>query len=140
MPNTCRGALDGTPLGIGQNAALILARYLKKDDDIARGELLDAAASAVKHGTGDIYRLAFKRRGAILGGTSGTFRLAGRMIIGLGVSNVLEAGLTLNPIYGAPLIPGSALKGLAAHYCSKVWGESDGKFKGPVRNARGIIT
>jgi CRISPR type III-B/RAMP module RAMP protein Cmr6 len=62
------------------------------------------------------------------------------MIIGFGASNVLEAGLTLNPIYGAPLIPGSALKGLAAHYCSKVWGESDGKFKGPVRNARGIIT
>ena len=139
MPNNCRDVLDRIPLNTGQNAALLLARYLKKDGAAARDELLDAAVSAVGRVAEDIYGLAFKRRGAMLGGTSGTFKLAGRMIIGLGTSNVLEAGLTLNPIYGTPLIPGSALKGLAAHYCSKIWGESDVKFKGPVSDRRGNI-
>jgi CRISPR-associated protein Cmr6 len=63
------------------------------------------------------------------------------MIVGLGSSNVLETGLTLHFLYGTPFIPGSALKGLAAHYCSAVWGagaESD--FKGPERDNKGNIT
>jgi len=46
-----------------------------------------------------------------------------RLIIGLGTANVLEAGIRLHQIYGTPLIPGSALKGLAAHYCHEVWGQ-----------------
>ena len=29
-----------------------------------------------------------------------------------------------------PIIPGSALKGLAAHYCDQVWGPTEEKFKG----------
>jgi CRISPR-associated protein Cmr6 len=136
MSNTCREALDNATLDNGQNSALLLARYLKKDDEIARDELLNAAASAVGHGMRnkdeEFYKLSFERRGAMLGGTSGTFTLAGRMIIGLGVSNVLETGLTLNPVYGTPLIPGSALKGLAAHYCSKVWGGLCDDFKKPA--------
>ncbi len=32
-----------------------------------------------------------------------------------------------------PIIPGSALKGLAAHYCDQVWGPTDEKFKKPTR-------
>jgi CRISPR type III-B/RAMP module RAMP protein Cmr6 len=51
------------------------------------------------------------------------------MVIGLGGENVLETGLTLQHTFGTPLIPGSALKGLAAHYCDQVWGASDHKFK-----------
>ena len=51
------------------------------------------------------------------------------MIIGLGGENVLETGLTLNHTYGTPMIPGTALKGLAAHYCHKAWGGADERFK-----------
>jgi CRISPR type III-B/RAMP module RAMP protein Cmr6 len=50
------------------------------------------------------------------------------MIIGLGGENVLETGISLQHTYGTPLIPGSALKGLAAHYCDQVWGAADSKF------------
>jgi CRISPR-associated protein Cmr6 len=133
MPNVCREVFDDVVLGTGQNAALLLARYLKKDD--AKGEVLNAVASAAGCGMGKnagFYKSAFDRRGKILGGEVGIFKLAGRMIIGFGMSNVLETGLTLNPVYGTPLVPGSALKGLAAHYCSEVWGKSDKNFKKTV--------
>jgi CRISPR-associated protein Cmr6 len=51
------------------------------------------------------------------------------MIIGLGGENVLETGISLQHTYGTPFIPGSALKGLTAHYCDQVWGAIDTKFK-----------
>jgi CRISPR type III-B/RAMP module RAMP protein Cmr6 len=46
-----------------------------------------------------------------------------RLIIGLATESPLETGLTLHHTYGVPIIPGSALKGLAAHYASQVFGE-----------------
>ncbi|MGH8012910.1 MAG: type III-B CRISPR module RAMP protein Cmr6 [Candidatus Binataceae bacterium] len=49
--------------------------------------------------------------------------MAGRLIVGLGSENVLEAGLRLHHTYGVPIIPGSALKGLASHYCHEIWGQ-----------------
>lgn len=45
-----------------------------------------------------------------------------RVIVGFGEINVLEAGISLLQPYGVPYIPGSALKGLAAHYCHKKYG------------------
>ncbi|MGL4423277.1 MAG: type III-B CRISPR module RAMP protein Cmr6 [Gemmataceae bacterium] len=55
-----------------------------------------------------------------------------RLIVGLGTENVLEAGITLHHTYGMPILPGSALKGLAAHYCDQIWGENEPKFKKPT--------
>lgn len=40
-------------------------------------------------------------------------RAESRLVVGLGSKGTLEMGLTLHPLYGFPLIPGSALKGLA---------------------------
>ena len=39
-----------------------------------------------------------------------------RMVVGLGQTSILETSMTLNRITGIPVIPGSALKGLAASY------------------------
>ncbi len=39
-----------------------------------------------------------------------------RMVIGLGQSSILETSMTIDRITGIPIIPGSALKGLAASY------------------------
>src|SRR5208337_3228480 len=39
----------------------------------------------------------------------------------------------LHHTYGMPILPGSALKGLAAHYCDQVWGPTDKKFKKPTK-------
>lgn len=38
------------------------------------------------------------------------------LLVGLGAESVLETALTLHHVYGTPLIPGDALKGLARHY------------------------
>jgi CRISPR-associated protein Cmr6 len=153
MPDSCRSALaplyENNFSPPGSNAGLLLARYLREqkqegnnEGEKAREELLDAAIAAVNNVKSDatgFYKSAFDRRGKSLGGTTGAFRVTGRLIIGLGTHNVLETGLTLNHIYGTPLIPGSALKGLAAHYCSSVWGASDPDFKGPIRDQKGKI-
>lgn len=40
----------------------------------------------------------------------------GRLAVGLGDESVIETAVTLHHTYGVPLIPGSALKGLAASY------------------------
>lgn len=47
----------------------------------------------------------------------------GRMIVGLGAESVMETAVTLHRTYGVPLIPGSALKGLAAACARQVFGE-----------------
>ncbi len=39
-----------------------------------------------------------------------------RLIAGLGGASVLETAMTLHPVYGLPIIPGSALKGVARAY------------------------
>jgi CRISPR-associated protein Cmr6 len=42
--------------------------------------------------------------------------LRSRLAIGLGGSNVMENGITLHRIFGFPIIPGSAIKGVCAHW------------------------
>ena len=41
-----------------------------------------------------------------------------RLIVGLGSNTALETGLTLHSLYGLPVIPGSALKGLTRAYAA----------------------
>ncbi|MHA1682889.1 MAG: type III-B CRISPR module RAMP protein Cmr6 [Promethearchaeota archaeon] len=52
-----------------------------------------------------------------------------RLVVDLGDETVLETGLALNKTYGTPIIPGTALKGLASHYCHYIWGKQNEKFK-----------
>ncbi len=44
------------------------------------------------------------------------FEARGRVIVGLGAESVRETGITLLRLYGVPVLPGSALKGLARRY------------------------
>lgn len=56
----------------------------------------------------------------------------GRLAIGLGGESVLETSISLHRTYGVPYIPGSALKGLAAHYaCNRLkdWGAETYAYK-----------
>ncbi|MCC6157454.1 MAG: type III-B CRISPR module RAMP protein Cmr6 [Deltaproteobacteria bacterium] len=45
-----------------------------------------------------------------------------RIAVGLGADSVLETSLRLHRTYGVPILPGSALKGLASHTCRRVYG------------------
>jgi len=49
-----------------------------------------------------------------------TFTVDGRMIVGIGAENILESSIAMNRLWGMPLIPGSALKGLASHYTASM--------------------
>jgi CRISPR type III-B/RAMP module RAMP protein Cmr6 len=140
MPDACREKIselwEVNLLG-ASNATLIKDRYLNvavKDDtqshSEARTRLYNAMRQAL-HLSTYAYKNAFERNKSSIGESKagGNFRTINRMVIGLGNENVLETGLTLHRIYGTPIIPGSALKGLASHYCDQVWGEKDSDYK-----------
>ncbi len=127
------------------HAGLLLSRYLEKQDDKVKDgkkdkdenrpirNLLEAARKATLRAN-EIYEPAYRRWASSLENlglpsSTGVFSVSGRMAIGLGGESVLETGLTLSHTYGTPLIPGSALKGLAAHYCDRVWGIGNSEFK-----------
>ena len=128
------------------HAGLVLNRYLvhavptknaseaekKAHQDDKRQLHRDATTAATASLT--YYALAYHRwKESLPSDTSIVLPVQGRLIVGLGGDNVLETGIALHHTYGVPMIPGSALKGLAAHYCDQVWGLADPKF----RKARG---
>ena len=121
--------------GRAHHPGLILQRYLtrpvaEKDGGPAeKRALLEAAIQSAKtESLGRLYARAFDRWTRSLPSDgphrSEDLKTAGRLIVGLRSANVLEAGIRLHHTYGLPLIPGSALKGLAAHYCAQVWGHA----------------
>jgi CRISPR-associated protein Cmr6 len=116
------------------NPGLIMSRFLEldiKDDRFqdCRRDIQSAMLGALIQ-SGEVYQDAFNRYVTALPtlNKNGNFKTVRRMVIGLGGENVLEAGLSLHHTYGTPLLPGTALKGLASHYCDQVWG-ADMRFK-----------
>ncbi len=118
------------------HAGLVLRRFLQvavqdelKKHPVARSELFATARSSATNSCG-LYQFAFARWcESVSTPTSERLQVQGRLIVGLGGDNVLETGITLHHTYGMPMIPGSALKGLAAHYCDQVWGRADEDFR-----------
>lgn len=49
-------------------------------------------------------------------------RAESRILVGHGTSSAIGVGLTLHHTWGVPVLPGSALKGLTAHYVQTVYG------------------
>lgn len=101
--------------------ALLLHHGLAtQDDPKERTALLRAVAASQP---GDLYKAAFARWQAALASRSDvltrTVHATSRLIVGLGGESVLEAGITLHHPYGTPVLPGSALKGLACHYAAR---------------------
>lgn len=56
-------------------------------------------------------------------------KTAGHIVLGLGRASVMEVGIHLHHSLGFPYLPGSSLKGACAHYCARVWGAKDDRFK-----------
>lgn len=125
----------------GQHPGLLLQRYLAHAADGSeawsnekRQLLMDANESAKNTDLQTIHKAAFERwrKSEPPRTLASQFQTEGRLIVGLGSENVLETGIRLHHTYGLPMIPGSALKGLAAHYCHEVWGHSDESFRRPT--------
>ncbi|NIA13610.1 MAG: type III-B CRISPR module RAMP protein Cmr6, partial [Nitrospiraceae bacterium] len=115
--------------GEGEHPGLLLQRYLMRQaSPDERRNLYDAVMQAARsRSLYAVYEKAFERWQAFSSREqacrSEQLATPGRLIIGLGSTNVLETGLRLHHTYGVPIIPGSALKGLASHYCHEVWGQ-----------------
>lgn len=133
---TCRVQLNEKNGAINLNksahAGLLINFYLQgdKDDRETRKYLLDCACQAPKTAK-ELYQTAYNLfKGCLPSNSiSKLVKVDGRTVIGLGIESPLEVGLTLHHTYGVPYIPGSALKGLASHYCAQVWGEHNDQFK-----------
>lgn len=68
---------------------------------------------------GDAYRRAYARweqAWKAAGAQHVELAFSNRLLIGLSNPSLWESGITLNPTYGTPVIPGSACKGLARHF------------------------
>lgn len=120
------------------NPGLVLSRYLqhsaKEQSEFrkARDTLYCVALREASENVATLYRMAYDRRCNLMKDQSEILALRGRLIVGLGGASPVETGITLHHAYGVPVIPGSALKGLAAHYCNQVRGAADPRFKKPV--------
>ena len=74
------------------------------------------------------YRHAFARWEASFTGNEGrAFRLkaTSRLLIGHGNASAVDVGLTVHRTWGVPMIPGSSVKGLLAHYVDSTYGPND---------------
>jgi CRISPR-associated protein Cmr6 len=69
----------------------------------------------------DRWRASFSRPGDRLREVT----LADRLLVGHGNSSAAEVGLVLHHTWGVPIVPGSALKGLLAHYVEATYGPDD---------------
>lgn len=135
----CRDALIQVSRENGSHAGQLLSRFLRipvgntTAHPPERAALFAAIQAAQKNNELQaIYSLAFQRRQQSLGeAVQASLVVQGRLIVGLGGENILETGITLHHTYGVPIIPGAALKGLAAHYCDQVWGAKQADFKRP---------
>jgi CRISPR-associated protein Cmr6 len=137
MPQTARDQLQQINLSQAEHAGLLYQRYLPSLDDKKtefKTQLLPVMQKLlVKMNPKALYEAAFRRYTDVLK-TNPAIELRsskcnGRLVIGLGNSSPIETGLTLHHTYGTPFLPGSALKGLASHYCHQVWGAQDPAFK-----------
>jgi CRISPR-associated protein Cmr6 len=134
----CRDAvLNLAKLDMACHAGLLLDRYLSvrykaEGHPDEREKLFEIALDAIKTSE-PLYCRAYERwKQGLLDAPAHTTRFlktAGRLVVGLSADSILETGVTLHRTYGVPIIPGSALKGLASHYCHQVWGEADTGFK-----------
>ncbi|MFM7168684.1 MAG: type III-B CRISPR module RAMP protein Cmr6 [Planctomycetaceae bacterium] len=116
----------------GHHPGLIIDRYLADLDDKSpsKATLYTQAVKAMKSDDlQKLYKAVWERfNAAMFPGTllmHFKYNRASKLVVGLGNQNVLEAGLALHRTYGVPWLPGSALKGLAAHVAHQVWGSDD---------------
>lgn len=78
------------------------------------------------------YARSFERWKASFSGTGdrlAELTLASRLLIGHGNASATDVGLTVHHTWGVPVIPGSALKGLVAHYVDATYRPIDASKK-----------
>ncbi len=131
LPKSVREQLPRAPSGsVRDHLGLWLSKYISWEQDkdgkvkVARAFQRRLTRDGILHLGGNAAKVAeaaLQRQRALLrklqqqGYRTYAFELvtASRMVVGLGIESVLETNLRLHHTYGIPIIPGSALKGLA---------------------------
>lgn len=132
MPtNSGRKTLENITFSSDVNAGLWLDKYFQvgqkgrpanKDEEPKQWHFHQTTLINVPADYNYFFREWKKRIGEI-GIQSREITIDGRLIVGLGGASVLENSISIHRTYGVPYIPGSALKGLAAHFAHKYLGE-----------------
>jgi CRISPR-associated protein Cmr6 len=123
--------------GWSPNAGLWLDRYIKSqavEDKNSRRDLTNQVSDIPEPGSAYVeYFGRWKRSLELLGAECRIAKALGRFVVGLGSEAVLENAITLHHTYGIPIIPGSALKGLAASFTrqrlDEGWGRNSNAYK-----------
>jgi len=133
-----RDGFETLNLGTCHHPGLLFDRFYPgseneaKEGEAKKNHFQKVIASSTTPNATDLYKKSFERWKENLPKStnkSGSLETTGRMVVGLGKASVLEIGIHLHHHLGFPYIPGSSLKGICAHYCSKVWGAKDPTFK-----------
>jgi CRISPR-associated protein Cmr6 len=111
------------------HAGLWLDKYLEDDNDGSKQKLVEQVTGVDMPEAYERFFDRWKNALAELGAVFHEAEVLGRMAVNLGSEAVLETSIALHRTYGVPYIPGSALKGLAAHYVlnyqeKDTWGRS----------------
>jgi CRISPR-associated protein Cmr6 len=111
--------LQGVRVHSTTHAGLWLDKYidLSETEQTPQARLVQEVSEEIN--TPDIYTTFFDRWSKALEDSGAVLKEAqvqGRLAINLGAEAVLETSIALHHTYGVPYIPGSAMKGLAAHY------------------------
>lgn len=128
-----RACLNSLGTAAGANAGYVL-RYLigslERGQEAERNQVFERARRSLE-ASKPLYTAAYIRWRESLAGSHevSEYRTKSRLIIGLGRDTVLETGITLQHTYGVPVLPGTGLKGLCAHYCHTVWGAENPAFQ-----------
>lgn len=110
------------------NFGLLMDRYLAYTDERGKVQLLREfnnrqALEPDFRGLEALIRAhqaRWQRTAAALGATVLFARPEWRVIVGLGTHELLGGGITVHPVYGFPILPASALKGICRAYAERV--------------------
>lgn len=122
LPRDTAAALSGARIS---NLGLYLNKFIEVDpatwkatEQAKKYEGAPTAVFSAGEGKALLAACAARHRRTLTAAKATTFTASptNRVIVGLGGKGMLEVGITLHHLYGFPIIPGSALKGLARAY------------------------
>lgn len=119
----------------GANLSLWFQKYFNREVSEPGQALMNSITNLPKQ-VDPVYVHYYNKWVARLGEIGSAIEIAatdGRMVVNLGADSVAEVSVALHHTYGTPFIPGTALKGLAAHYANSnmgaAWKKDTAAFK-----------
>lgn len=111
----------------GENLSLYFHKLCPGIDDDAKSRALSRLEKGIPAGALDLYRFSFKTWESCCRKQEDCVcvKMETRtpLIIGMGDQNIHETGISLQPPWGTPFIPGSAIKGILSSYAGFAGGE-----------------